>query len=99
MTKITIHSPQQTKTISVGTAGVCIVILVIFYPTATLNLLTMLLDKYAKSVYVPSKDVYFVALYNYYGKFTEMTPFEKKYALYFFWRALYQTCHVLAISH
>merc|ERR1719410_3228702 len=55
-----------------------------FIPTATLNLLTMLLDKYAKSVYVPSKDVYFVALYYYHGKFTEMTPFEKKYALYFF---------------
>jgi len=45
----------------------------------------MLLDKYAKSVYVPSKDVYFVALYYHYGKFTEMTPFEKKkYAPYYF---------------
>ena len=55
-----------------------------FYPTATLNLLTMLLDKYAKSVYVPSKDVYFVALYYYYGKFTEMTPFEKKICSLFF---------------
>merc|ERR1711973_634153 len=44
-----------------------------FYPTATLNLLTMLLDHYAESVYVPSKDVYFVALYYYYGKFTELT--------------------------
>merc|ERR1719342_306805 len=62
-----------------------------FYPTATLNLLTILLDKYAKSVYVPSKDVYFVALYYYYGKFTELTPFEKNMPLNsVFWRALYQ---------
>ena len=50
----------------------------------------MLLDKYAKSVYVPSKDVYFVALYYHYGKFTEMTPFEKKICSLLFWRALYQ---------
>jgi len=82
---------------------VCIVILVIFYPTATLNLLTMLLDKYAKSVYVPSKDVYFVALYYHYGKFTEMTPFEKKNMLPIILESIVPkcttTCHVLAISH
>jgi len=81
---------------------VCIVILVIFYPTATLNLLTMLLDHYAKSVYVPSKDVYFVALYYYYGKFTEMTPFEKNMLPIFLESIVPKcttTCHALAISH
>merc|ERR1719169_37567 len=63
-----------------------------FYPTATLNFLTMLLDHYAKSVYVPSKDVYFVALYYYYGKFTEMTPFEKKNMLPTFLESIVPKC-------
>merc|ERR1712076_84146 len=65
---------QQTKTISVKKRrcvrvchvqrSYCIFSHFFIHSATLLNPLTMLLDKYAKSV--PSKDVYFVALFYYY---------------------------------